>query len=165
MSISCNWSRIFGNWFEYKYGNILNVKSVNNMKAILSVLFVSILAGSLAFRTGSTDYKYADKDVLAKESVIYELLQHPYQPGVSIYKPEYLDIVNAFDFEKSYSLFTNVDAVKEFYYFYKKGLIPYNELFSIYHEHHRRQAISLFHVFYYAKGEFFTIFSFYFLCC
>jgi len=121
------------------------------MKAIISVLFVCVLAGSQAFLKGSTNYKYADKDTLAKQSVIFELLQHPYQPGVSIYKPEYLDIVHSFDFEHSYHLFTNVDAVKEFYYYYKKGFIPYNELFSIYNEHHRRQAITLFHVFYYAK--------------
>lgn len=158
-----NWIVVFlGNWLAYKYAFSFNGKSVNNMKTIISVLFVSILAGSLAFRHGSTDYKYADKDTLAKQSVIYELLQHPYQPGVSIYKPEYLEIVNAFDFEHSYDLFRNVDAIKEFYYYYKKGFIPYHELFSIHHEHHRRQAIALFHVFYYAKGEFLTKFVFFF---
>lgn len=121
------------------------------MKTILSVLFVSVLAGSLAYPPSS---KTADKSLLAKQSVLFELLQHPYQPGVSIYKPEYLNIVKSFDLENNLNLYKNVEAVKEFVLFYKKGLIPYNELFSIYVEHHRRQAIALFHVFYYAKGKY-----------
>lgn len=142
----------------YKYCPMGNAKSVNNMKTILSVLFVSVLAGSLAFPPSS---KKADKDVLARQSILFELLQHPYQPGVSIYKPEYLNIVKSFDLESSYSLYRNVDAVKEFVLFYKKGLIPFNELFSIHVEHHRRQAIALFHVFYYAKGTFYFSFMFF----
>lgn len=137
---------------EYKYGRICNGKSVNNMKTIISVLFVSVLAGSYAFTGGRTDFKTGDTQVLQKQKALFELLQHPYQPGVSIYKPEYLSIVQSFNFEQSYDHFNNVEAVKEFYYLYKKGLMPFNELFSIYNEYHRRQAISLFHVFYYAKG-------------
>lgn len=126
------------------------------MKAILCVLFLGALASTLAVTVtynGRTDFKYADKDVLHKQKVLFELLQHPYQPGVSIYKSEYLNIVNSFDFEQNFNLFRNVDAVKEFFYMYKKGLMPYNELFSIYNYQHRRQAIALFHVFYYAKGN------------
>ncbi|XP_055316928.1 larval serum protein 2-like [Sitodiplosis mosellana] len=121
------------------------------MRTIISVLFVSILAGSYAFYSDPTHFKNADNNVLSKQALLFELLQHPHQPGVSIYKPEYSNIVNAFDLEHSYELFRNTDAIKEFYFFYKKGLIPYNELFSIYNDHHRQQAIALFHVFYYAK--------------
>lgn len=121
------------------------------MKTILSVLFVSVLAGSFAYPPSS---KVADKDVLARQKVLFELLQHPYQPGVSIYnRPEYLDIVKSYSIESNLNLYTNVEAVKDFVLFYKKGLIPYNELFSIYVEKHSRQAIALFHVFYYAKGK------------
>lgn len=125
------------------------------MKAIISVLFVSIIAGSYAISSypSGNNFKNADKEFVEKQTKLFELLQHPYQPGVSIYKPEYLNIVNTFNVEKNYDYFTNVEAVKEFFYFYKKGLIPYNELFSIYNEYHRQQAIALFHVFYYAKGE------------
>lgn len=143
-------------------------QSVDTMRTIISVLFVSIVAGTYAFGgpyggqySGQTagqfseqaNFKYADKDVVEKQALLFELLQHPYQPGVSIYKPEYLNIVNSFDFERSYEYFRNVDAVKEFFYFYKRGLIPFNELFSIYNQKHRQQAIALFHVFYYAKGN------------
>lgn len=130
-------------------------ESVSNMKAILSVLFLSVLAGSYAFIGGRTDFKYADIHVVYKQKAIFELLQHPHQPGVSIFKPEYLEILKEFDFENSYNLFhpDAVDNVKEFYKMYKKNfLIPFNELFSIYNSNHRRQAIALFHVFYYAKG-------------
>lgn len=143
-------------WIEYKYDWICNWKSVNNMKTILSVLFV--LAGAYAFTGDRT--KTGDKDVLIKQKVLFELLQHPYQPGVSIYKPDYLNIVQSFDFERSWELFNNVDAVKQFYYYYQKGLMPYNELFSIYNENYRRQAIALFHVFYYAKGTLCSLFQF-----
>lgn len=128
------------------------VKSVENMKAIISVLLLSALAGSYAFIGGRTDFKNADKDALNKQKVLFELLQHPYQPGVSVFKGEYLNIANSFDFEQNFNNFNNVEAIKEFYYMYKKGLMPYNQLFSIYNMRHRRQAIALFHVFYYAKG-------------
>lgn len=124
------------------------------MKTIISILFISALAGSFAFIGGRTDFKNADKDILQKQKVIYEVLQHPYQPGVSIYKQDFLNIVNGFDFEQYYGNFKNADAVKEFYHMYNKGLMPFNELFSIYNKRHRRQAIALFHVFYYAKGNF-----------
>lgn len=122
------------------------------MRTIISVLFVSILAGSYAYY-GGDKFTVANKDILAKQQFLFEVLQHPYQPGVSIYKPEYLNIVNSFNFENSFSLFKNVDAVKQFWFFYQKGLIPYNELFSISNDFHRQQAIALFHVFYYAKGK------------
>jgi len=88
---------------------------------------------------------------LRKQAKLLELLQHPYQPGVSIYNPSYLNIVNSFDLERDLELYNNVNAIKEFVLFYKKGLIPYNELFSIYNDVHRQQAVALFHVFYYAK--------------
>lgn len=140
--------------------NARESQSVNKMRTIISVLFVSIVAGSYALGTGGqTSFKYADKDVVEKQALLFELLQHPYQPGVSLYKPEYLNIVNSFDFEHSFEHFRNVDAVKEFHQFYKKGLIPFNELFSIYNEKHRQQAIALFHVFFYAKGNFILISS------
>lgn len=140
-------------WIEYKYGSNSNRKSVNNMKTILSVLFVSVLAVA-AYPGGQTNYKTGDKDVLAKQKVLFELLQHPYQPGVSIYKPEYFETVKNFNFEQNFELFHNVDAVKEFWFYYQKGLMPFNELFSIFNENHRRQAIALFHVFYNAKGNY-----------
>lgn len=130
-------------------------ESVGNMKAITSLLFLSLSVGSYAFIGGRTDFKNAEKDVLYKQKALFELLQHPYQPGVSIFKPEYLNIVNSFDFEKSYDSFhpDAVDKVQEFYQMYKKKfLIPSNELFSVYNFNHRRQAIALFHVFYYANG-------------
>lgn len=128
------------------------------MKTIISVLFVSVLAGSYAFTGGRTDFKTGDTEILQRQRLLFDLLQHPYQPGVSIYKPDYLNVEQSFDFENYYEHYNNVDAVKEFVYFYKKGLIPYNELFSIYNEYHRRQAISLFHVFFYAKGIVILIF-------
>lgn len=146
----------FGNNFEYK--QVLNCKgqSVDNMRTIISVLFVSIFAGSYAFYSDHAHFKNADKDILSKQAVLLELLQHPYQPGVSVYKPQYLDIVHSFNFENSYDKFQNTDAIKQFYHMYKHGLMPFNELFSIYNKKHRQQAIALFHVFYYAKGKCFS---------
>lgn len=126
------------------------------MKAIINVLCLGAFLGPYAAIGGPTDLRNAEKDVLDKQKALFELLQHPHQPGVSIFKPEHLDIVKSFDFEESYDSFhpDAVDNVREFYQMYKKGLlIPSNELFSIYNYNHRRQAIALFHVFYNANGE------------
>lgn len=142
---------IYGPLNQYKCGWICNRKSVDNMKTILSVLFV-LIVGAYAFTGGRTTFKTGDKDVLIKQKLLFEVLQHNYQPGVSIYKPEYLTIVQSFDIEKSFNLYTNVDAVKEFWFMYKKGLMPFNELFTLYNVNHKRQAIALFHFFYYANG-------------
>lgn len=124
------------------------------MKTIISVLFVCVLLGPYAVVGGPTDLNNAEKDVLHKQKALFELLQHPYQSAASIFKPEHLNIVKSFDFEKSYDSFNPdaVDNVKEFYHMYKKGLMASDELFSIYNYNHRRQAIALFQVFYNAKG-------------
>lgn len=122
------------------------------MKTIISVLFVSLFAVSWAFSGPHTSaFKYADKEVIKKQSLLFELLQHPYQPGVSLYPESYYNIAQSFDIEKSFDYYNNLDAVKEFVYIYKKGFIPWNELFSIYNPYHRKQAIALFHLFFYAK--------------
>lgn len=129
--------------------------SVSNMKAIISVLFACVLLGSHAVIGGPTDHNSAEKDVLHKQKALFELLQHPYQSAASIFKPEHLNVVKSFDFEKNYDSFhpDAVDNVKEFYHMYKKGfLMPSDELFSIYNYNHRRQAIALFQVLYNAKG-------------
>lgn len=114
------------------------------MAAILGVLFVAALA-----KSSELSSKY-----LQTQSVILETLRHPYQPGVCIYKPEYLNIVNSFDFEKNAHSFSNVDAVKDFYNIYKKGLIPTTETFSIYNERHRNEAFALSNLFCSAEGKF-----------
>lgn len=54
-------------------------------------------------------------------------------------------------FEDNYNLYTNVEAVREFVTYHKTGLLPMNEIFTIYNEHHRDQVVALFHVFFYAK--------------
>lgn len=127
------------------------------MRTIISVLFVSIfIAGSFAYYTDPSHFKNADNDVLHKQAFLLEILQHPHQHGEYIYKPEYLNIVKSFNFENYYDHFSNQDAVKEFYYLYQHHPIPYYEEFSIHDKLHRQHAIALFHVFHYAKGEFFS---------
>lgn len=119
------------------------------MKTFVSVLFVSIIVGTWAFTT-RTDHN-ADKDALTRQAFLFEFLQHSYQPGVSVFSQKYLTIAQSYNIDQSYDLYKNADAVKQFMYYYKKGLIPFNELFSIYNPYHRDQAVALFHVFYYAK--------------
>lgn len=114
------------------------------MESILGVLFIGTLAKSSELTS----------QYLQTQSLILEILRHPYQPGVCIYKPEYLQIVNSFDFEKNAHSFSNVDAVKEFNNIYKKGLIPTTETFSIYNERHRNEAFALSNLFCSAEGKF-----------
>lgn len=47
--------------------------------------------------------------------------------------------------------FTDPKYVKEFLHFWKEGFLPRGEVFSIFYEHQKEEAVALFNVFYYAK--------------
>lgn len=126
-------------------------KSVDNMKTISSVLFVCVLTGSFAVPPSS---ETAKKSLLEKERVLLELLQYPHQPGESIYEPEYLKIVNSFDMKSHINEYNDFGAVTEFMRLSNKGLIPYDESFSIYIENHRQEATALSNVLYSSKSKY-----------
>lgn len=113
-----------------------------------------VLAGLVALTCGyyvpekKVQTYETDKDFVYKQKSILYLLQHVHQNEVFVKQFEQSKLWN---FEDNYSYFNNVDAVREFVNYYEAGLLPMNEIFSIYNEYHRDQVVALFHVFYYAK--------------
>lgn len=139
-------------------GEQLHWKSEDKMESISIILFVSALLIYRASASNFSNIATVDKSFFNKPNFLFEMLQHVDQPAVCIYNKEYLDIANSFDFEHSFSLFTNIDAVNEFYRFYKKSLTAAKETFSIYNENHRREAFALSDVLCSAKGKYSIIF-------
>lgn len=138
-------------------GEQFHRKSEDKMKSISIILFVIALVIYRASASKLSDTAF-DKSFFNKPNFLFEMLQHPYQPALCIYKKEYLDIANSFDFERSFSLFTNIDAVQKFLRLYEKGLTAAKETFSIYNENHRREAFALSDVMCSAQGKIFNNF-------
>lgn len=119
------------------------------MKAIFLVVFAVLATLASGYVVvPESKVKYADKDFLFKQKAIFEVYQHVHQHEV--HTALYEDSKN-FNVEEHYDYYTNVEAVKEFVYFYKHGMLPFDEVFTIFNDEHREQAIALFNFFYYAK--------------
>ncbi|XP_037027574.1 larval serum protein 2-like [Bradysia coprophila] len=118
------------------------------MRSISLVLLLGVVAFTCGYSVSPKPAKIADKDFLLRQKSILDLLQHINQYEVL---PELYEQTKTYRIEEYYGDYTNVEAVREFVDLYRVGLLPLNEIFSIYNENHRKQAIALFHVFYYAK--------------
>uniref|UniRef100_A0A182VZG2 Uncharacterized protein n=1 Tax=Anopheles minimus TaxID=112268 RepID=A0A182VZG2_9DIPT len=119
------------------------------MKGITVVALVSLAALAAGYVVAPEDkVTYADKDFLVRQKQMLEVFQHVHQHEVHT---ELWEVSKAYDIEKHYDQYSKVEAVKEFVALYKHGLLPFDEIFSVFDDHHREQAIALFHVFYYAK--------------
>ncbi|XP_029035145.1 hexamerin-like [Osmia bicornis bicornis] len=108
--------------------------------------------GLLAFSLVSAEYfttKTADKDFLLKQKKIYNLLYHIPQPNVV--NVQLYNEGQAWNIENSISLYRNQDAVKEFMYMYKNGMLPRGEMFSPYYPKLLKEMVALFRLFYYAN--------------
>ncbi|EFA09253.1 hexamerin 5 precursor [Tribolium castaneum] len=116
------------------------------------VVIFLCLCGSISslqeYGVGQRKFKVSDKLFLERQRDLLDLYRN----------------VNQLDFDenrqkiaKSYAIEANVDAyvnstaVKQFVSYYKLGLLPRGEIFSIFYYEHRLQAISLFKLFYYAR--------------
>ncbi|MGD7284142.1 hypothetical protein ACQCRI_26190, partial [Ralstonia pseudosolanacearum] len=88
-----------------------------------------------------------DTDFVYKQKAILQLLQHVHQNDIMLKQYEEAKLWKFDEF-----LYKKVEVVREFEYYWKFGrLLPMNEIFSIYNDYHREQAVALFHLFYYAK--------------
>lgn len=135
------------------YKLIVNSRSVSigapvTMRSISLVLLLGVVAFTCGYSVSPKPAKIADKDFLLRQKSILELLQHINQYEIL---PELYEEAKNYNIEDHYDYYTNVAAVREFVDLYRYGLLPLKEIFSIYNESHREQAIALFHVFYYAK--------------
>ncbi|EDS29983.1 arylphorin subunit alpha [Culex quinquefasciatus] len=111
-------------------------------------LAATLAVASAAFMPNTSQVKYADKEWLHKQEDLLLLFRHVYQKD---WNPQLVAYAKNFKLQGNFQLYNNVDAAKEFWAYYEHGLLPKGEVFSIYDEVHREQAIALFHMFYYAK--------------
>ncbi|XP_055620291.1 hexamerin-1.1-like [Toxorhynchites rutilus septentrionalis] len=119
------------------------------MKAITLVALVAFAALAAGYVVVPDDkIKYADKNFLVKQRQLLELFQHVQQHEVH---NEQWNVAKQYKIQDNYDHYKNADAVKEFFQMYRHGMLQMDDTFSIFHEHHREQAIALFHVFYYAN--------------
>lgn len=111
---------------------------------------VALASGSVHKYTKTTPTKFVDETFVVKQKAILDLLQHVHQKDIFAEEKWLTDkeFLSDYDYETK---FTNVEAVTEFLSFYRMGMLPRGEVFSIMNEMHRRQVIALFHLFYYAK--------------
>ncbi|XP_055616584.1 hexamerin-1.1-like [Toxorhynchites rutilus septentrionalis] len=117
------------------------------MRSILAVTVVCLFAtASGSYMT--KDVTYADKPLLVKQKAILEIFQHVHQPELHT---TLWEDSKKYDVEQNIDHYTNQEAVKEFIRYYKHGLLPMEQIFSINNEHQREEVIALFHLFYYAK--------------
>ncbi|KAL2732724.1 hexamerin-like [Vespula maculifrons] len=106
----------------------------------------------LAFCLASAEYytvRTADQNFLLKQKKIYNLLYHVSQP--SIVNPALYAEGQQYNIEANIDSYTNKDAVKEFLYLYKYGMLARGDVFSIYYPKLLKESVALYHLFYYAK--------------
>jgi len=122
----------------------------------MKLIAVFIVACAVASASGAvhrfvkTPTKFVDETFLVKQKAILDLLQHVHQKDIYT-EGKWLTDKELFSYDDYNTKFTNVEAVMEFLNFYRTGMLPRGEVFSIMNEMHRRQVIALFHLFYYAK--------------
>ncbi|GAB0094124.1 hypothetical protein DMENIID0001_093520 [Sergentomyia squamirostris] len=117
------------------------------MKGIVLVFFACAVALSSGYCMVS-NVKSVDKDFLYKQKAILEVLQHVHQHEIhtQMWEDSKTYMVN-----EHFDDYTNVMAVKEFWMYYEMGMLPLDEVFSVFSEMQRKQVMSLFYFFYYAK--------------
>ncbi|GAB0094125.1 Larval serum protein 1 alpha chain [Sergentomyia squamirostris] len=117
------------------------------MKALALVFFACAIALSSGYYMVK-DVKYADKDFLYKQKAILEVLQHVHQHEVHT---QLWEDSKTYVVSEHFNDYTNVTAVKEFWMYYEYGMLPFDDVFSVFSETHKKQVMSLFYFFYYAK--------------
>lgn len=134
----------------YKTGRSRCVRvqfSRSSMKVTVTILWLVIVAGT-AMAFASQRSMNANQDLLSKQKLIFELLQHPHQMNL---QPQLLTLARGYSIEDNLALYSDVDAVNHFVLLYKKGLIGLDELFSVYNMEHLEQVKSLFELLYYTN--------------
>lgn len=144
----------------YQFAIKAQRKSSNFISLTMKSIAVFIVVCAVALTSGAvhkfkTPTKFVDETFLVKQKAILNLLQHVHQTDIYTELKTMTDkmlVKDFFNYDYDYkNKFTNVEAVMEFVYLYRTGMLPRGEVFSIMNETHRRQVIALFHLFYYAK--------------
>uniref|UniRef100_A0A182KE62 Hexamerin A n=1 Tax=Anopheles christyi TaxID=43041 RepID=A0A182KE62_9DIPT len=117
----------------------------------LFVLGATLAVASAAFVPSTSQVKYAEKEWLHKQEDLLLLFRHLYEKD---WNPQLVAYAKNFHFKESADLFQHEPTVqwaKKLWSYYEHGLLPKGEVFSVYDEVHREQAIALFRVLYHAK--------------
>jgi hypothetical protein len=112
------------------------------------IVLALVACATAAYVPHTHDVKYADKTFLHHQEDLFALFRHIYQPE---YNQQLVAYAKAFNIKDHQDWYTNKDAVKEFIEFWEHGFLAKGEIFNIYEETHREQAIALFHILYFAK--------------
>ncbi|GJQ73639.1 hypothetical protein Trydic_g13982 [Trypoxylus dichotomus] len=117
---------------------------------ILSALFYIIFASKAEVKLlkQQRNVKQSVKEILQLEKVILKLFRYVDQPD---YYDDQKEIAVNYDIEDHIDSYQNSQAVREFWDLNRLGFLPKDDVFSIFNERHRREAISLFKILYYAK--------------
>lgn len=114
----------------------------------ITVLALACLVSFAAARPEKSHVKYATKEFLEKQEDIFALFRHIYQPD---YNQQLVAIAKGIKISERTEYFTNKTVVAQFVELYEHGFLPKGEIFSIYEEEHRRQAVALFELLYFTK--------------
>ncbi|XP_043280053.1 arylphorin subunit alpha-like [Venturia canescens] len=121
-----------------------------------TVLVLLGLAIATATASEYYDTKTTDKDYLLKQKQIFNLIYHVPQPD--IVNPELYKLGQAWNIEEKMDFYANKEAVQDFLKFYRSGMLPRGEMFSVYYPKLMKESYALFRIFYYAK-DFDTFFN------
>ncbi|RDS75648.1 hypothetical protein, partial [Alteriqipengyuania lutimaris] len=95
------------------------------------------------------DYKQlADKQFLAKQRDVLRLFHRVHQHNIL---NDQVEVGNTYDIEANIGNYKYPRVVKQFMAYFKKGMLPRGEPFSVNYEKHREQAIMLYDLLYFAN--------------
>ncbi|XP_052902340.1 hexamerin-1.1-like [Anopheles moucheti] len=118
---------------------------------VVFVLGATLALAAGAFVPSTSQVKYAEKEFLHKQEDLLLLFRHLYEKD---WNPQLVAYAKNFHFKESAELFQHEPTVqwaKKLWSYYEHGLLPKGEVFSVYDEVHREQAVALFRVLYHAK--------------
>ncbi|XP_023936946.1 arylphorin subunit beta [Bicyclus anynana] len=115
---------------------------------VLACLAFAMVGASVVPTKTVYKTKPVDAEFVQKQQQILKLFYHPEQVNP---EAEYYKIGKEYDIEKNIDNYTNKKAVQEFWTLWKTGFLPKNVPFSIFYERQREEAVSLFHIMFYAK--------------
>jgi len=125
------------------------------MKVTLVALFVGLCAVALAtpileelHGVGYNQYKITDQGYLKWYKDVLRLFKYVHQPT---HFKDHVDIAKDWHIENHLHAYTKPEVVKEFLHFYHMGMLPKDQIFSVFYDYQLKQAIALFKIFYYAK--------------
>ncbi|KAF2901629.1 hypothetical protein ILUMI_04554 [Ignelater luminosus] len=130
------------------------------MRFTVAALLVGLCALALAtpvveeqgIQGGYHQYKLHDKDYLTQYKDVLTLFKYVHQ---RTYYKYHVDIAKDYSIEHNLNGYTVslhfYRFLLEFLHYYREGMLPRDEVFSVFYDYHLKQAVALFKVLYYAK--------------